>query len=473
MTTQTAGNLAYLDPTSLLTDRNIRTDTDLDHGFVASVREHGVIVPIVAVHTPDGIRVHAGHRRTAAAVAAGLSAVPVLVLDEDPSRDESARIIQQLVENHHRTALTTADTLAAVQQLAILGCTPASIARRTKISRKAVGDALAAANSDLGTRAARDLPALTIEHLSWLAEFDDDPETSADLLDTFTNRPEQARHAVERARQARTLTAARETAYQQVGAAHPGSSRYDAHVYNDPAAKHLRDLTDPDGDPLTPDGHDGCPGDAYTLTHLAWATEDTDGVIWADGHGFRIDWLCSDYATHGHLDRYAHHHGADPTATTDAEHAAQARAQRRRTVVLNRAGEAATEVRREWLTQFTTRKTAPKDAAAFMLAGLAHGHPAATHEAGHGLHQITAALGVDNLTDWMATQTPARIAHIHLCARLWAYEARTDKTIWREGRRFGAYLSALAAWGYTLSDAERVAVDDLTEDQALALLTQQ
>ena len=73
----------------------------------------------------------------------------------------------------------------------------------------------------------------------------------------------------------------------------------------------------------------------------------------------------------------------------------------------------------------------------------------------------------------MATQTPARIAHIHLCARLWAYEARTDKTIWREGRRFGAYLSALAAWGYTLSDAERVAVDDLTEDQALALHTQQ
>ena len=468
MTTPT-GTLEYLDPATLLTDRNIRTATDLDRGFVASVREHGVIVPIVAVRTPDGIRVRAGHRRTAAATTENLPAVPVLVLDTDPGDDDdAARIVTQIVENHHRAALTTADTLTAVQQLALLGCSEATIAKRTKMPRKTVSDAIAAANSDLGARAAADLPDLTIEHLAWLAEFEDDPQAADRLLDTFQARPEQARHAVERERQQRDLADAREAAYTQVAQAHPGSARYDGQVYADQAAKYLRDLADADRQPLSPEDHDGCPGDAHTLAHLAWADQDTEGIIWANGHGFRVEWLCTDWQANGHHDRYAH--APAPTGPDGAD-AEQAREQRRRTISLNRAGEAAQTVRREWLTAFTARKSAPKDAPAFLLHGLANHHPAAGEDAARGARLLADLLGEKNLDTWASTQTQARIAQINLCARLWAYEDRTDKSIWRETRRFGDYLRALARWGYDLSDAEKVTTGDLTEQDAAALLT--
>jgi ParB family transcriptional regulator, chromosome partitioning protein len=60
--------LAMLDPASLLVDLNIR-EAKLDKDFVASVKDHGVIEPIVAVRTEDGaIRVRHGHRRTLAVI---------------------------------------------------------------------------------------------------------------------------------------------------------------------------------------------------------------------------------------------------------------------------------------------------------------------------------------------------------------------------------------------------------------------
>ena len=76
-------------PATLTTTRNIRSDLDLDDAFRASIRELGVLSPIVAETGPDGgLMIRSGHRRAAAAALEGVATVPVLVLPASvcPSR---------------------------------------------------------------------------------------------------------------------------------------------------------------------------------------------------------------------------------------------------------------------------------------------------------------------------------------------------------------------------------------------------
>lgn len=131
--------LTDINPADLLVDTNIRTDLNLDTAFTGSIKERGVIVSIVAQATEEGIRVIAGHRRTAAALAAGLPTVPVVIID---TPGEADRIIDQLAENDHRTGLTATDRVNAVHQLALLGVSAAQITKRTKITRDTVDAAL-------------------------------------------------------------------------------------------------------------------------------------------------------------------------------------------------------------------------------------------------------------------------------------------------------------------------------------------
>lgn len=98
-----------LDPHTLLVDLNVRSDATADRTLTESLRDRGVLAPIVAVRTADGhVRVRAGHRRTQAAIAAGLPTVPVVVADE--STDDAGtveRLLDQWAENEHRAALPT------------------------------------------------------------------------------------------------------------------------------------------------------------------------------------------------------------------------------------------------------------------------------------------------------------------------------------------------------------------------------
>jgi len=73
--------MEQIDPSLLLLDRNVRRDAAPDKTLVESVRDLGVLVPIVAVRTEGGIRVRYGHRRTHAAIQAGQATVPVWVFD--------------------------------------------------------------------------------------------------------------------------------------------------------------------------------------------------------------------------------------------------------------------------------------------------------------------------------------------------------------------------------------------------------
>ncbi|WP_336296691.1 ParB/Srx family N-terminal domain-containing protein [Arthrobacter antioxidans] len=66
MTTPTTV-LEHLDPTQLTIDANVRADVRLDPEFLASIKQHGVLQPVVAHRTEAGVYVLYGQRRTLAA----------------------------------------------------------------------------------------------------------------------------------------------------------------------------------------------------------------------------------------------------------------------------------------------------------------------------------------------------------------------------------------------------------------------
>ena len=59
-----SGTLQHLDPATLVIGDNVRDSAALVPQFVASIAEHGVLQPITAVRTDDGIEVRDGQRRT-------------------------------------------------------------------------------------------------------------------------------------------------------------------------------------------------------------------------------------------------------------------------------------------------------------------------------------------------------------------------------------------------------------------------
>jgi ParB family chromosome partitioning protein len=316
---QPAAELAMLDPATLLTDHNIRpprTD-DAFRDLVASIREHGVLVPIVATRDHQGVRVRYGHRRALAAVEAGRDTVPVVVYTgalTDATAAEIDRILGQHAENTHRTGLTTGETVAAFGQLAALGVTPARIARRSKTPRKTVDAALAAAGSEVATKAAERWDFLTLDDdAAYLAEFDDDPDAVKALV-TAAKAGENTAHVAQRLRDQRDTTralAALTTKLKDSGVAVIGEPPYDEKTIR--RLDHLRH----DEQPLTTENHAACPGHAAYVKR-SWGQEKAEAV-----------YVCVHPRLHGHPDLTSRTPSGGGGAMSDEQKA------ERRTVVPN------------------------------------------------------------------------------------------------------------------------------------------
>lgn len=451
--------LEWLDPRNLIVDTNIRTDLKLDADFTASIRESGVLVPIVAERTDQGVRVRAGHRRTAAAVQAGLDTIPVMLINADGG--DTTRIIDQLVENTHRAGLTTADTVAAVEQLTLLGCSAAQIAKRTRISRPAVDQALVIADTDATRKNLDSTPGLTLEMAAWLAEFEDDPEEWESLRDTFLEDPTMARHELEQARRNRRFRTALSEARSQAAAAHPNATPFDGDLYSSKTADKLAWLRNPDGSGITPEDHTSCPGHGYYL-HQAYGPRADTADLRIDGFGWDYEWVCVDWPTNGHLSSYSISRSTSQPNTAPSDETA--REQRRRTIDLNKAGDAAKTVREEWLTNFTKHpgKKMPADWEAFLFLDMAENDPCADDKY-IGLAQARA---ITQLADSdLENISTHRAAHLLLCARLWSHERRASREIWRQTQHT-TYLQYLQAWGYTLAPVEQAGADLITAEAA-------
>jgi ParB family chromosome partitioning protein len=98
------------------------------------------------------------------------------------------RIVQQMVENDQREALTDGDRAAAFQQLAFEGLSVTAIARRTGTKAKEVKTALAVTENEAAASAIQEHQ-LTLDQAAVLIEFVGDDEIRTDLIEVATTAP--------------------------------------------------------------------------------------------------------------------------------------------------------------------------------------------------------------------------------------------------------------------------------------------
>ena len=217
--------------------------------------------------------------------------------------------------------------------------------------------------------------------------------------------------------------------------------------YADRAVKLLTDLTTPGGKAINPERHTRCPGHAVYIQR---------GYREA-----RAVFLCTDWKTNGHRDRYSTTSAAPVTGE-------QASAERREVIANNKAWRSAEAVRRRWITDFLTRKTPPKGAAGYLAGELARGGHEIRRAMETGQPLAATLLGVtgptrDSVPALVAGASDARAQVITLAVVLAAVEASTSEALWRHSTdTVRRYLAFLTANGYPLSDVEQLAAKPAT-----------
>jgi ParB family chromosome partitioning protein len=104
-----------------------------------SIREHGLIQPLIVTQSTSGYQLIAGERRWRAAQLAGLATVPVIVKEAAPQK----MLELALVENLQRADLNPLEEAAAFRQLIDdFGLTQEKVAERVGKSRAAVANAV-------------------------------------------------------------------------------------------------------------------------------------------------------------------------------------------------------------------------------------------------------------------------------------------------------------------------------------------
>jgi ParB family chromosome partitioning protein len=184
------------------------------------------------------------------------------------------------------------------------------------------------------------------------------------------------------------------------------------------------------------------------------------------------DWRCTDPTRYGHVSTYGGSVAAGPkkkVADMAPEEAEKARAQRRDVIESNKAWKSTVPVRRKWLREFLTRKTAPKGTGAFLVAVLAD-HGLTDGPMGQGRKLAHELLGVKHaqgeygkpgpVTEAAVKATDARATVLALGYALALCEDQTDTATWRRKLPLErTYFRFLALCGYELADVEKRVID--------------
>lgn len=525
-TSQPMGTLEHLDPHSLTLELNVRDTADLDAQFVASIKEHGVLIPLAAVRGPDGtVWVRAGQRRALAAREANLSTVPVYVRPATASDDAGQlveRVSEQIVENEQRRQLTDAQRARGIQQMIDAGISVTKVAKKLAIGREAVKAATTAAQSSTAMDALAS-GQLSLTEAAAITEFEDIPGAVERLISAAGSR--RFEHTVAQLREERASAEAEARAAQ---------------VYIDKGFTVLEERPEswnPSCIPLhylvTPEGAEA---DDKAVTNPAhWAVllyEDTalcdvqtgeivdeDSVDWdntedqpdaepAEGlrHAktvtettvFVPEYYCIDYRAAGLApeDWFLRRAGIVDTNTgeavdlddeareaarqqAEAERAEAEKRERRKVLALNKLGDAALSVRREFVQKLLARKTPPKGAAIFIADCLARDSFLLTSH--NALDTTAALLGVDSgqavakLVAALPANGDGRAQVITLALVLGALESRTPKDAWRNNAGgwvhhvgSGEYLRWLADNDYPLAPVEEVVTKAKDADKVYA-----
>ncbi|MFJ2518680.1 ParB/RepB/Spo0J family partition protein [Cellulosimicrobium cellulans] len=452
-----APDRVVVDPASLVVDANIRRDVQLDAEFIASINEHGVLTAITARRDPLGqLLVVDGQRRTLAALEVGLLEVPVDVVDG--IGDDESRITTQYVVNEHRRGLSAADKVESVRQLSLFGRSATSITKRLRIPRAEVDAALAVAESKATSAVLAEHPTVDLVAAATIAEFDDDPEVVAELVEVAETEPSQLEHAASRVRSEREQAALVAAARAELEAA--GVTVLDQQpAYDDKASESLGSLTDEPGAKGYPpaidaDTHLECPGHAVFLyANRAW----DDGKV-AGWRVVRLEY-CMDWRGNGHHKR----HAANTAGATSGPQSDEQKAERRALVANNKASDAALPVRRTWISELVRRDKLPADASPYIARVLTNG----TYWYPDGdVHRLARELTWPTKHDSMgAPEVAAAVARpANADAYLLALAAAlVENAMPRDYHRGGVYgeglfalhLRQLEAWGYPLADVEQ------------------
>ncbi len=114
-------------------------DEDALASLAESIREVGVLQPVLVRESADGYELIAGERRWRAARRIGRQTIPAIVRDSD----DALALEQALVENIHRAGLNVLEEAAAYQQLIEdFSLTHEEVAARVGRSRSAVSNML-------------------------------------------------------------------------------------------------------------------------------------------------------------------------------------------------------------------------------------------------------------------------------------------------------------------------------------------
>lgn len=442
---------ADLDPRTLLIEANVRAEAHLDAQFIASIREHGVLMPVLVQRTAEGLHVRAGQRRTLGAIEADRATIPARIVEGD--EDQARRILEQMAENDDRRDMDDADRAAAYQQLALLGVSAAQIARKRGVAKETVQAGITVAGSAAATAALGEHD-LTLEDAALFAEFEDDEEATATLArNVGSSWGGGLAHTAQRIRDQRAEAAAvavitEALTEQGVRIIARASGYYDKPTYKEVGT--LRNKGEKAA--LSPTTHASCPG------HAAYIDKDGTPVA---------VFVCTDPKANSHL-KIAEPQDPNQEKTPVDE---KARAARREVIENNKAWRSAEVVRREWLAAFTARKSAPKGAAEFVARFLASDvymlskaaekrHTLAAQWL--GLRLVSGQYGppradFDALT---AKASPARAQVITLVLILAAIEENTGTHTWRQpGARTTEYFQIIETWGYALSEVEQIVRD--------------
>ena len=460
--------LVWVDPRELIIGDNVRTDVELDKGFVADITDRGVR-QIIPVRRDEAGRlvVQTGQKRVLAAIEAGLDRVRVIVETQPPTdeRDQMVdRILDQLGENEHRSAISDAEEARATQQLLGLGLTAAQIARRRHIPTKRVKTTAAVADNEVAMDAVA-AGLLDLAQAAVVAEFADDQTAVLALTTAASKRPEQFDHITQQLHDDRQETRLR--AELTAALAERGVTVIDRpDTLHSGTIRRLSELrATPDTTPgteLTVEEHACCPGHAVFI-------DDRRGSWRPLAERVATVWVCTDFTGHRHAERYTAP-GVTTTSKITGPMTEEQKAARREIVANNKAWDSATTVRRAWLTTFFARKTAPPDGARWIAATLAQGshdvrkamesdHSLAIELLGLAPHRGYASGYRRTQTHAIATAaakaSPARATTLTVALLVGALEKGTDRHAWRSptGDQI-AYFRQLQRWNYPLSDVE-------------------
>ncbi|WP_116953324.1 ParB/RepB/Spo0J family partition protein [Jiangella endophytica] len=431
--------LVMLDPHEVEPEENIRWNVDLDKAFVASVRQHGVLVPVLARTGSDGkILIRDGRRRLMAARETEHK-LPAFVVDV--SDEKTARIIEQYVTNFHRRALSTAEEAVAWQQLALEGMSAATIARRTGTKRATVEAGLTVARHEAASQAVADYD-ITLEQAAVLIRLEEDPEAVEQLRKVAKSDPARFDHRAQELLDARERKD--ELARLRADYEAKGVTVVDWPSWNDTNVAFLDRLRTADGERVTEETHAGTPGYAVAVGE-SWRGVSAEPVIvaWSE-HGLR------------HVDAQG--------KTARGPMTEEEKEGRRVVVANNRAWASAEKVRRAWIRKLLGRKKLPTDAVAFSVSVLVEESFAIERAVSKGHPMAGALLGaeVGTASEYLArmvAESRSKTVHVLLAVALGALESSIERSTWRNpSGRSRRYLMQLAAWGYTLSDVEQLAI---------------